>query len=80
MPSIRTCIDSNAVSSVTEKTQSTGYKVETVVGNSLAPLTSLLMPFTGPTDPVMHLGSLIGLAKAVCASRLGHLKPCVCYL
>ena len=35
----------------------------TIVGSSLAPLTSLLTPFTGPTDPVVHLGGLTGSAK-----------------
>ena len=52
--------DSNAVSSVsdrTEGTQSTG-QAETVVGNSLALVTSLLVPPTGPTDPVLHHGGL----------------------
>ena len=28
-------------------------EVETVLGSSLAPLTSVLMSFTGPTDPVV---------------------------
>ena len=56
--------DSSAVSSVSDRqTQSTGY-VETVIGSSLAPLTSLLMPFTGSIDPVVHLGGLIGSAKS----------------
>ena len=50
-------------------------KVKTVVGSNLVPLTSLLMPFTGTKDPVVHLNGLTGMAKAVCESRLGHLYP-----
>ena len=42
-------------------TESTG-QVETVVDSSLAPVTSLLVPPTGPTDPVMHHDGLTGLA------------------
>ena len=34
---------------------------ETVVGCSLAPHTSFLMPFTGCTGPVVHFHGLIGL-------------------
>ena len=49
----------------------------TVVGSSLASLTYLLMPFAGPTDPVVHLGGLTGSGKSVCESRLGHLYPSV---
>ena len=41
--------------------QSTG-QVEIVVDSSLAPVISLLMPFTSPTDPVLHHGDLTGLA------------------
>ena len=55
--------------------QSTGY-TETVVGYSLAPHTSLLMPFTGSTGPVVHVHGLTGLRKAICESRLGYLYPC----
>ena len=40
---------------------STG-QIETVVGSSLAPVTSLSMQFTGPTDLVVHLGGLTGSA------------------
>ena len=42
-------------------TESTG-QVETVIGSSLVPVTSLLVPSTGPTDPVLHRGGLTGLA------------------
>ena len=45
-------------------------------GCSLAPYTSLLMPFTGSTGPVVHLQGLTGLRKAICESRLGYLYPC----
>ena len=38
-------------------------QVETVVGSSLVPLTSLLMLFTGPKDPVVHLNGLTGMEK-----------------
>ena len=31
--------------------------------SSLVPLTSLLMPFTGPKDPAVHLGGLTEMAK-----------------
>ena len=31
--------------------------------SSLVPLTSSLMPFTGPKDPVVHLNGLTGMAK-----------------
>ena len=48
----------------------------TVVGCSLAPHTSLLMPFSGFTGPVVHLHGLTGLRKAICESRLGYLYPC----
>ena len=34
-----------------------------VVGSSMVPLTSLLMPFTGPKGLVVHLDGLTGLAK-----------------
>ena len=63
-------IDSSAASSVieTDSIHRIGQ-----VGSSLAPPISLLMPFTGSTDPVVHLGSLTGSAKVVCESRLGHL-------
>ena len=37
-------------------------QVETVVGKSLTPVTSLLVPPTGPTDPVLHHGGLTGSA------------------
>ena len=33
-------------------------QVEIVVDSSLAPVTSLLMPFTSPTDPVVYHGGL----------------------
>ena len=36
-----------------------------VLVSSVAPLTSLLMPFTGLTDPVVHLGGLTGSAKSL---------------
>ena len=35
---------------------------KTVVDSSLALVKSLLMPFTAPTDPVVHHGSLTGLS------------------
>ena len=55
--------DSSAVSSVNDRKglNFTG-QVETVVGSSLALVTSLLIPFTGPTDPVVHHGGLTRLA------------------
>ena len=59
--SIRTQTAMLCVQRVTEGTQSTG-QVETVVGSSLAPVTSLLVPPTGPTDPVLHHGGLTGSA------------------
>ena len=31
--------------------------------SGIVPLTSLLMTFTGPKDPVVHLGVLTGMAK-----------------
>ena len=40
-------------------TQST-EQVETVVGSGLAPVTSLLVLLTGPTDPVMYHGGFTG--------------------
>ena len=40
---------------------------------SLTPVTSLLMPFTGPTDPVVHLGGLKGSTKSHLESKFGHL-------
>ena len=38
-------------------------QVETVVGSSLVPLTSLFMPFPGPKDPVVHLNGLTEMTK-----------------
>ena len=58
------------------QSQSTG-QAETVVGCSLAPETSLLMPLTGPTGPVVHLHGLTDSRKAICESRLGYLYQCV---
>ena len=55
-----------------KQSQSTGL-AKTIIGCSLAPHTSLLMPFTGSTGPVVHLHGLIGLRKAICESRLGYL-------
>ena len=48
-------------------------QAETVFGYSLAPHTSLLMPFSGSTGPVVHLNGLTGLKKVICGSRLGYL-------
>ena len=45
-------------------------------GCSLASHTSLLIPFTGSTGPVVHLHGLTGSRKAICESRLGCLYPC----
>ena len=56
--------------------QSTG-QAETVVGYSLAPHTSLLMPFSGSTGLVVHVYGLTGSRKALCESRLGYLYPCI---
>ena len=50
-------------------------QAKTVVGYSLAPHTSLLMPFTGSTGPIVHLYGLTGLRKAICEGRLGYLYP-----
>ena len=55
-----------------KQSESTGY-TKTVVGYSLAPHTSLLIPFTGSTGPVVHVHGLIGLRKAICESRPGYL-------
>ena len=52
--------DSSDVSSVSDRKGLNPR--ETVVGSSLALVTSLLMPFTGPTDAVVHHGGLTGLA------------------
>ena len=43
---------------------------------SLAPHTSLLMPFTGSTGPVVYLHGFTGLRKAPCESIFGYLYPC----
>ena len=43
-----------------------------VVGCSLAPHTSLLMPFSGSKGPVVHVHGLTGSRKAFCESRLGY--------
>ena len=51
-------------------------QAETVVGCSLAPDTSLLMPFTDPTGPVVHLHDLTDSRKAICESKLGYLYTC----
>ena len=58
-----------------KQSQSTG-QAETVVGYSLVPHTSLLMPFSGSTGPLVHLHGLTGSRKALCESRLGYLYPC----
>ena len=50
--------ESNPVSSVSDRNRLNPQDVETVISNNLAPLTSLLMSFTGPKDPVVHLGGL----------------------
>ena len=55
--------------------QSTG-QAETVVGYSLAPHTSLIIPFNSSTGLVVHGHGLTGLRKALCKSRLGYLYPC----
>ena len=72
--------DSSSVSSVSDRnrlnTQDT-MQVETVAGSNLVLLTCLLMPFTDPKDPVVHLGGVIGMAKGLSESRPGHLQPCV---
>ena len=48
-----------------KQSQSTGW-AKAVVRCSLAPHTSLiLMPFSGSTDPVVHLHGLTGLRKAM---------------
>ena len=41
----------------------------------MAQHTSLLMPFTGSTGPVVHVHGLTGLRKAICESRPGYLYP-----
>ena len=43
--------------------QSTGL-AKTVIDSSLAPHAPLLMPFSGPTGPVVHLRGLTGSAKS----------------
>ena len=58
-----------------KQSQFTG-KTEPVVGYSLAPHTSLVMPFTGSTGPVVHVHGLTGLRKAICESRRGYLYLC----
>ena len=35
--------------------------------------TSLLIPITGSTSPVVHVHGLIGSRKAICESRLGYI-------
>ena len=49
---------------------------KTIVGYSLAPDTSLIMPFSGSTGTVVHVHGLTGSNKAICESRLGYLYPC----
>ena len=49
---------------------------KTVVGYSLAPHTSLIMPFSGSTGTVVHVHGLTGSNKVICESRLGYLYPC----
>ena len=63
----------SAVSLVSDRNRLNPQDKSRVVGSSLAPFTSLLMPFTGPKNPVVHLSGLTGMEKAVCGSRLGHL-------
>ena len=58
-----------------KQSQFTG-KIKPVVGYSLAPHTSLLMPFTGSTGPVVHVHGLTGFRKAICESRRGYLYLC----
>ena len=43
-----------------------------VVGSSLAPHMSFLIPLTGSTGPAVHL---YGLTGSICESKLGHLQP-----
>ena len=53
--------DNSAVSSVSDRKElSPQAQVKTVVDRSLAPVTSLLIPFNSPTDPVLHHGGLTG--------------------
>ena len=46
-----------------EDIEKTKGVLHAVVGSSLVLLTSLLMPFTGPKGPVVHLNGLTGMAK-----------------
>ena len=55
-----------------KQSQFTG-QAKTVVGYSLALHTPLLMPFSGSTDPTVHLHGLTGLRKAASESRLDYL-------
>ena len=56
--------DNSAVSKVSDRRglNPQDRSILIVVGSSLAPVTSLLMPFSGPTDPVVHHGGLTGSA------------------
>ena len=49
---------------------------QSLASYSLAPHTSLLMPFSSSTGPVVHVHGLTGSRKALCESRLGYLYPC----
>ena len=48
-----------------------------MVGYSLAPHTSLLVPSSGSKGPVVHVHGLTGSRKTLCESRLDYLYPCI---
>ena len=70
---------SSVVSSINDRSRYNPQDKWSVVGSSLAPLTSLLMPFTGSTGPVMYLHGLTGSVKTIHESTHGHLQSYAWY-
>ena len=55
--------NSSAVSSVGHRNCQSTWQAQTVVSSSLTPQTALLVPITGPTDPVVDRRGFTGSEK-----------------
>ena len=65
--------NSSAMSSVGHRNCQSTWQDETVVSSSLTPQAALLVPISGPIDPVVDRRGFTGSAKTACESRPGYL-------
>ena len=56
-----------------QKLPQSTWQDETVVSSSLTPQAALLVPISGPIDPVVDCRGLQGQQKTACESRPGYL-------